>query len=167
MTNATPCYCYWTNCLVYFLSQVWCLKEERDFPLQSVLTGSSSHSASCSVGSRVKVTRAYSWPQSSVESKTKWCYTSTPAYAFMLWGLINHREHGPLQRSLFSAYCVVLNNVSITKTPTAFIKAIKHTNAVGVLIVPIIYLAWKWITSLWHHHVEYFYISICTVEPAD
>jgi hypothetical protein len=59
----------------------------------------------------------------------------------MLWGLINHREHGPLQHYLFNAYCVVLNNVSITKTPTAFIKAIRHIKPVGVLIVPITYLA--------------------------
>jgi len=36
---------------------------------------------------------------------------------------------------------MVLNNVSINKIPTAFIKAIKHIKAVGVLIVPITYLA--------------------------
>jgi len=54
---------------------------------------------------------------------------------------LNHREHGPFQHSLSNAYCVVLNNVSIINTPTAFIKAIKHIKAVGVLIVPITYLA--------------------------
>jgi len=38
---------------------------------------------------------------------------------------------------------MVLNNVSITKIPTAFTKAIKHIKAVAVLIVPITYLAQK------------------------
>lgn len=85
----------------------------------------------------------------------------------LLWHLINHRERGPLQCSLFNAYCMVLNNVSITKIPTAFTKAIKHIKAVAVLIVPITYLAQKWIINLLHHHVEYFCISICTVKPVD
>jgi len=40
-----------------------------------------------------------------------------------MWRLINHKEHGPLQISLFNAYCVVLNNLSITKIPTAFLEA--------------------------------------------
>jgi hypothetical protein len=57
----------------------------------------------------------------------------------MQWCLIKNREHGPRHRSLFIA--MVLNNVSITKIPTVFIKAIKHIKAVGVLIVPITYLA--------------------------
>jgi hypothetical protein len=59
----------------------------------------------------------------------------------MLWCLINHREHGPLYHSLFDAYCVVMNNVSTSKIPAAFIKAIKHIKAVGALTVPITYLA--------------------------
>jgi len=59
----------------------------------------------------------------------------------MLWCLINHREHEPLQCSLLNAYCMVLNNVSITKMPTAFIKVIKDIKAVGVLIVLNTYLA--------------------------
>jgi hypothetical protein len=36
---------------------------------------------------------------------------------------------------------VVLNNGSITKIPAAFTNATKHIMAVGVLIVPITYLA--------------------------
>ena len=142
-SSLMPCHCYWTNYLAYFLSQVWFLREARDFPLQSVLTGSSNHSASCSVGSRVKVARAYSWPQSSARVRLNGVIP-----LLLRWHLINHRERGPLQCSSFNAYCAVLNNVSITKIPTAFNRAKKHIKVVAVLIVPINYLAWKWITFM-------------------